>query len=356
MIYLLQVCRGLAALFVVLFHASARIKHLYGIENHLFLDFFSFGDAGVQFFFVLSGFIIFHVHRNDIGRPNKIPGYLKKRIIRIYPIYILVTLLVFPAWYFLPSIGFPYHQNLNALIFSLLLIPQEHAPHLGVAWALIHEMLFYLLFAIAIAHRKVGSIIFIAWFILIVMTNFPMEIELLFPLNFLFSINNLLFGLGIGVAMFTGKYSFNNRGALITIVMGSILFILTGIYVNNLRQSGTTDSYMLVLIIIFFGFSSSLLLLQANNQAVQKFMKNRKILLVLGNASYSIYLIHVPALSLIVRTSVFLKLEAILPFSVLFVLSSMLVTVFGILLYLKVEKSILKWLRAKWIQQPVKDA
>jgi len=104
MIHLLQVYRGCAAMLVVLFHASARIKKLYGVERHAFLDFFDFGDAGVQFFFVLSGFIIYHIHRNDIGR---VGDYLIKRVIRIYPIYIFVTLLILPAWYFLPSIGFP---------------------------------------------------------------------------------------------------------------------------------------------------------------------------------------------------------------------------------------------------------
>ena len=103
MIHSLQVYRGFAAILVVLYHAS---HNLSGYFNSTALsDFFAFGHAGVSFFFVLSGFIIFEIHRGDIGRPQQVKSYLYKRITRIYPAYWLVTLALVPAWLLVPSIS-----------------------------------------------------------------------------------------------------------------------------------------------------------------------------------------------------------------------------------------------------------
>ncbi|NBQ54213.1 MAG: acyltransferase, partial [Proteobacteria bacterium] len=50
---------------------------------------------GVDFFFVLSGFIILHAHMDDIGRPARLGRYLWRRAVRVYPIYwICLTLSV----------------------------------------------------------------------------------------------------------------------------------------------------------------------------------------------------------------------------------------------------------------------
>ena len=331
---------------VVLFHASARVKKLYGVERHAFLDFFDFGDAGIQFFFVLSGFIIYHIHRNDIGR---VGDYLIKRVIRIYPIYIFVTLLILPAWYFLPSIGFPYHKEVGALLFSLLLIPQDHAPHLGVAWTLTHEMLFYLLFAVVLTHRKTGGMVFIGWFAAITVVNLVSNMLLAFPLDFLFSINNLLFGFGVFAAIFAGKVSLTSRQAWAITVIGALLFLAAGIQANGLRHAGLTGEHLPAVIILAYGFASFLLVLPANSHDLEKFMRRRSVMILLGNASYSIYLLHVPALSFIVRMFVRLELETILLVPALFFLAVLLAAISGILLHKVVERPMLRWFRSKWL-------
>ncbi len=58
---------------------------------------FAFGHAGVDFFFVLSGFIILHVHAGDIGRPVRLGHYLQRRFTRVYPFYWVVFLLALLA-------------------------------------------------------------------------------------------------------------------------------------------------------------------------------------------------------------------------------------------------------------------
>ena len=149
MSYLIQNYRGIAALLVVLFHTTVMTRYYFLDENYL-TWLFEFGHAGVEFFFVLSGFIIYRIHRIDFSNPNRFYPYFLKRIIRIYPIYILLTLLLLPFWLIFDSSGEQYHREIVPLIKSLFLIPQSHFPHIGVAWTLTHEMLFYIVFSLFI--------------------------------------------------------------------------------------------------------------------------------------------------------------------------------------------------------------
>lgn len=71
----LQVIRGIAALAVVLFHEQELTSFgPHAVSNNWFTALFKFGYAGVDIFFVLSGFLIVYVHYGDIGRPSRISG------------------------------------------------------------------------------------------------------------------------------------------------------------------------------------------------------------------------------------------------------------------------------------------
>lgn len=98
-----QAFRGLAALLVVFLRAT-----LIGRE-YFQVDFaqgsFAFGYAGVDFFFVLSGFIISYAHPKDIGVSGAMLPYLCKRAIRIYPCYWLLTLAILPVYFLKPDFG-----------------------------------------------------------------------------------------------------------------------------------------------------------------------------------------------------------------------------------------------------------
>lgn len=349
MLNLLQIYRGYAALLVVMFHASARLKLVYGVNNSSFLNLFDFGDSGVQFFFVLSGFIIYHIHHNDIGRPEKVIPFLRKRIIRIYPIYIFITLLVFPVWYFVPSIGFEYHKDFSALFYSLLLIPQKHAPHLSIAWTLTHEMLFYLIFCIIILNRNAGKLLFCVWSCSIIYANLFVSSPLQFPVDFFFSINNILFVLGIFAAIVMNNVRFSNFPAILLFVSGNLLFLGTGMYSNYLKASGISANALPHIVIVLLGLASFLIITQANNHILEKGASQRKIRLLLGNASYSIYLFHLPVLSFIVRLFSFLQLEVYLPIWILFILAVISATIAGIVVHILVEQPLLNRLRRKWV-------
>src|ERR1700733_7636810 len=162
----IQLCRAVAAGMVMLFHltlvfAAAKYFGLAGVNLP-----FTFGHAGVEFFFVLSGFIITFAHWNDFGNPSRLSAYLKKRAIRIYPIYWLVFALV--CLTATVTMGITIDLAPAILIKTLALVPQaSDDPIIGtwaptvifVAWSLQYEILFYLLMAVFIVNRLLGGLI-----------------------------------------------------------------------------------------------------------------------------------------------------------------------------------------------------
>lgn len=282
----LQIYRGLAALMVVFYHLTA-----FGHErlNLSFLgDAFKFGHVGVDFFFVLSGFIIFYVNSMDVGKPAQIRPYLKRRFVRVYPIYWIVTsakvllLLVFPAF------AKAYEMNSAVILKSYLLIPQANLPIIGAAWTLSYEIMFYLLFGIAIlAGRRWSLGIFGVWTALIVAFALSKAAGLaLFPegvfTDFLFNERNLEFILGCLSAYWV--LNRQNRYPAATAIVGILLFALSAIYVI---QGGTVTSYTL-----FFGVASFLIVTGSAAVEMRGTLPLPKALVFLGDASYSVYLTH----------------------------------------------------------------
>src|SRR5687767_9589017 len=118
-LYTMHSFRGLAALLVILFHLT---EHFEATENFLFLSgFFLFGYCGVDFFFILSGFVIYYAHFNDIANPERFKQYCIKRLIRVYPIYWAIALPIVALYYIYPMRGFQYLDEAYVIPLSLLL-------------------------------------------------------------------------------------------------------------------------------------------------------------------------------------------------------------------------------------------
>ena len=146
--------RGLAAGAVVLFHANISA----GREGLASFSWLVPLQQGVDFFFVLSGFIIFYVHHGDIGRSERAGPYLIKRAIRLYPVLWIIA----GSWLLLRAL-FGEPASMATVTTSLLLHPSSAEPMPVVVWTLRHELLFYAAFTVAILNRKVGLSLFILW-------------------------------------------------------------------------------------------------------------------------------------------------------------------------------------------------
>jgi exopolysaccharide production protein ExoZ len=143
----IQALRGVAVLAVVAFHSMV-VERKYSDGDSLLPDWLRFGESGVDLFFVISGFVMVTVTRGRFGRIREVTRFVWSRITRIYPTYwfyfllTLSVLMVKPNWVN-TSLG-----GQSNLLASFLLLPTDGLPLVMVAWSLIHELWFYLVFAV----------------------------------------------------------------------------------------------------------------------------------------------------------------------------------------------------------------
>jgi len=183
---------------------------------------FTFGRAGVDFFFVLSGFVIFWVHAGEIGQPPRLTRYVLRRTARIYPTYWLATLVL--SLLMLQASPARLLSEPDWVIRSIFLIPQDRPPIMELGWTLQHEMLFYTLFAVLIAHRLTGGLLFAAWLLAIGVTCWTSP-DGVGPMH-LASPFDLLFFMGLA-AGHIARHASIMRPMLVTSV-GVVLYLLTG--------------------------------------------------------------------------------------------------------------------------------
>lgn len=270
--------RGIAATMVVLYHAS---RHM-GINGRhtVFESIFQFGHTGVDFFFVLSGFIIYFVHSKDFDTPQSLARYGERRFTRIFPLYWIVTLTVLllqianrgesPGW--------------QSLATSATLLPTGNPLVVGVAWTLQHELLFYLLFATLLVSRRIGMFVLALWLALI-LANWQFEFSRRGgPLGYkICHVFNLQFFMGMAAAWLTLTVKPKGMPYLLA---GAGLFLFFG----TLEDMSMLDEYGSDAR-IFFGVSSFLLVCGlANTKGLDKHKDG--LLRTLGSASYAIYLTH----------------------------------------------------------------
>jgi exopolysaccharide production protein ExoZ len=150
----LQYLRGLAALMVVYFHSAEQLKRLLGSSLDLAHEYpTSLGSAGVDIFFVISGFIIW---TTTARKPSSPGSFLYKRLIRIVPLYWGLTILVGCSIWLSPNLSSTSQFSAWHLIASLLFIPWPHPtipgdfPVIIPGWSLNYEMAFYILFTITL--------------------------------------------------------------------------------------------------------------------------------------------------------------------------------------------------------------
>ncbi len=154
--HFLQALRAVAAWLVVADHALIDITHG-ELQNPATSVAWAIGSIGVYIFFVISGFIMVHICWDDFGQRGAAPNFLRRRIIRIVPLYWLGTIaaLVFHK----VSVAQSGHAGWSELVQSLFFIPYHDEdmgwqPILRQGWTLNYEMMFYAVFAVALAFRR----------------------------------------------------------------------------------------------------------------------------------------------------------------------------------------------------------
>jgi peptidoglycan/LPS O-acetylase OafA/YrhL len=148
-----QALRGAAILLVVVYHTWT-IERRYGGGPGLLSDWVAVGLSGVDLFFVISGFIMVTVTKSLVPGLTTATNFLYHRAARIYPIYWIYSLMLLPIFLVRPDMVNSSQGNQVDLLASFLLLPQRLLPLLQVGWTLVHEIYFYLIFALFLSIKR----------------------------------------------------------------------------------------------------------------------------------------------------------------------------------------------------------
>jgi len=334
-----EAARGVAALLVVLVHASS----MFGSEKYFgaqpFGGLFKFGHAGVDFFFVLSGFIIYYIHGKELGQPGFASLYWRKRFVRLMPTYWVVLAIYGVILVFSPTKDF-YEREPIAILTSIFLIPQSHTPVLGVSWSLSHEILFYLLFSSLFFSVKFGRLVFMLWGGLIVfniLTGYFKDDW--FWGGFAFRIFNAEFFFGLIVAHALRRWPVCLP--LTFLIVGALVFLCTGVHESLLSQHPAEWPPRH----LAYAIGAAMALYGVVGLEYQDRLRLPKLVGMLGESSYSIYLIHVIVLMFLQQGYLMLKKVYIVPDSLVFTFNVVVSVGAGIVFSRIIEQPLLRYFR-----------
>jgi exopolysaccharide production protein ExoZ len=260
----IQVLRAVAAISVVLFHASV----------------FNIGYGGVDIFFVISGFIM-----GTIGI-NERPGvFVANRLIRIVPLYWAVTIAIC-VLSFIPGAFRTFTFDAETLAKSLLFIPYYDQtgkiwPLVVPGWTLNYEVFFYAVFAVGLLWKRavsltvlvMGGLAILGW---VLQSRNPLihtytnALLLEFAAGLAIAHFHRIKGLWLGVGLLTA---------------GILLFI----HACLTQQQDDLDGFARLAVL---GFPAILVILGALSLERAGYWPRLRLLEAVGDASYSLYLLH----------------------------------------------------------------
>ncbi|EPH2538467.1 acyltransferase family protein [Serratia marcescens] len=299
----IQILRGLAAISVVLFHYRYYLVpdgSSVAVPNMLF----GWGAIGVDLFFVISGFIMVYITN---CRPSGMKAsfeFIVNRLTRILPTYYITLLFVFLTGGAMSI--FHYPEKTNALISALTFHPYTNSPAplyindegmFNVRWTLNYELYFYLAFSLCLLVRH-RLLTLVCWF------SFPAILAYFTGQNVTFSTAGYEFNSSLlrfftnpiiiefGFGMLSG-YVYNHlKGrneklffSLAILTLASTIYLVV---IKRLPAYNLSTSLIFSLLVLFFSLS---------NNIIVKLTPSPVILL--GNISFSWYLLHSPLASFI---------------------------------------------------------
>jgi len=168
----IQAVRGLFAVLVVCHHIGVQSAHYFG--HDWMGGFFNQSTYRVDFFFVLSGFVLWTAHQAEAGRPGAWLGFLGKRLWRLYPLLVVLTLLKVLLLWLIPGRDAGSYN----LLPSLLALPQNSFPVIVAAWFLPFEIYFVTALAACLALPRRASLpALVTWAVMLSAAGFFLGIR-----------------------------------------------------------------------------------------------------------------------------------------------------------------------------------
>lgn len=289
----IQVLRGVAALLVVLYHL-VDAERIYGRGPMLLDGVARLGFAGVDVFFVISGFVMTTIAAGKFASRMNAVTFLYRRAVRILPLYWLFTAVIVVVMVAVPhALDASYRDK--SVVASFLLWPQAGLPLLQVGWTLIYEAFFYVMMAFSIAfisESRVPIFLFV-WALCVFALQFvplarPWQVVIASPMAWEFILGGM-----VGLSW----REFPSGAARPVFWLGSVGFIAGALLLNHF---GLVEQSPLRRTLVFGSCAALIVLgLVLHERAGQT--SPHRWLLRMGNASYSIYLSHLFVVTLAAR-------------------------------------------------------
>lgn len=339
--------RAIAAIMIFVYHNRKYWK------NDLHPEVFRFCNElnlGVQLFFVLSGFLIAKSYgAKPLQSANHFIKYFVQRIARTMPLYWLLL-----TFYYLDYRFGKHHFSWSHYLLFQGFSSKHSLDAIAQSWSLNVEMTFYAFapFLIFLLQKNITHLVFF----LVSLFGFTILLGQLLiyyngnpgcyftPINFVamstFAGQSLLFVAGIILAQFPNFFTRFSLSKYATTI-GGLGFVLTlytiGLFQESRIDHGTNHWQGQVLfftllpffiVVLFYGLISQ-------DSKLQRFLST-KVMMILGNASFAFYLIHISYANLKLRALIFLPDR-----------NFILLWLVAILLYYAFEKPIYDWFRKR---------
>jgi exopolysaccharide production protein ExoZ len=341
MVVSIQYLRGLAAMMVVYHHS---IRKALEMNPDSIIPYSGFGNAGVDIFFVISGFIMWVT---TVSKTQSPAYFYYRRVIRIVPLYWFFTLAIIIPKLLVPEIFQSVQLDPAHIIKSLLFVPHYHPgvsdqiwPILIPGWTLNYEMFFYLLFgaSLIIPPRRRLAVLSLTFMSLVALGQWvsgenPMLVTYTDTLLLEF-----LAGVIIGAVYMRGT----TLSPAISVAMVGAATLLLVAFETSLLPDVTR--------IVTWGIPAMLLVVATISLDRAGMIPSINILKLVGDASYSIYLSHILSIEVVefLWEITGWSIDTLATQLVFVVVCIGLSAAVGILTFYMVEQPMLKGLRPLW--------
>lgn len=288
--------RGAASLWVLVYHVDITLQKAKYFGHPPLSLLSSVGYRGVELFFLLSGFVMARAYSaRTAGSLTQATAFVIRRLLRIFPVYIVVFLPLFAiaAW---KGLGAPPDIPMGMDLFfqNLLLLPRDNLTSFTPvsAWTLTHELMFYMLFMVSfiswrgflvlLAFWGCGSLVLFATGVHI--QGWAMQTSML----------NAYFLIGLSCALVRWTIPTGWRGGYFALTVASLTLAvgLEGQHfeVVSIGFYMTQFAYAVAFVLVVFGLSRPGVSMPGILESIAGY---------LGRISYGIYLVNYPVVVVI---------------------------------------------------------
>lgn len=260
----IRALRAIAALMVVLYHITVLWQDRWDYSSIPW----EYGNAGVDLFFVISGFIMVVSSRHLWGTEGAASIFMRHRLARIVPLYWIVTAFKIIGVLTVPALAL--HTSLAPLhvLASFAFVPDGTLPVVPVGWTLTFEMVFYMAFALALWTRRPPVMLVSLLMFVVAAFAAPIVAEFVF-------------------GMFVGLWVLAVQQRRLVASWAGLLLIVGGFGLMLTARSPMASEWSRVL---HFGWPAFLIVFGA--VWCDGKVRVPRALGVVGDASYSLYLTH----------------------------------------------------------------